>query len=366
MSKNIRFLIICAVAIFIGVKLSSFTIPINGQQVLFKSFIPNIVVPAETLFPIVNLPVLGQFDMTNTLFTTLIVDAIIILIVLAAKSGITGGRVTTFMGNALESFVELLYKNYMLPTLGARTKAVVPIAVSAFLFILISGFLELVPGVESIGKLEPAHAGLRGWCAVNVGSEHNPTALITGVEVKEGESYEKVCGYKPFAQSQYGELVASTSVSAEAHAGGYALIPYLRRPTSSLSTTLALALVAFIFIEIQGIKANGSHYFSRFFNGHALAQGRTGMMKGLIGNISAVVGILELLSEFIRIVSFSFRLFGNMFAGTVLVLVMMSILPVFIPTVFLGLEFGVAVIQAFVFLMLITVFTSLAVAHSEH
>jgi F-type H+-transporting ATPase subunit a len=92
-----------------------------------------------------------------------------------------------------------------------------------------------------------------------------------------------------------------------------------------------------------------------------------GMMQGLIGNIQAgLVGPLELISEFIRIVSFSFRLFGNMFAGTVLVFVMTSILPVLLPTVFYGLEFAIAVIQAFVFMMLVTVFTSLAVAHGEH
>jgi F-type H+-transporting ATPase subunit a len=69
-----------------------------------------------------------------------------------------------------------------------------------------------------------------------------------------------------------------------------------------------------------------------------------------------------LLSEFIRIISFSFRLFGNMFAGTVLVLVMAFLLPVVVPVAFLALEFAVAVIQAFVFMMLIVVFTSLAVS----
>jgi F-type H+-transporting ATPase subunit a len=91
------------------------------------------------------------------------------------------------------------------------------------------------------------------------------------------------------------------------------------------------------------------------------------MMTGLVGNIQAgLVGPLELISEFIRIVTFSFRLFGNMFAGTVLVFVMTSILPVLLPAIFLGLEFAIAVIQAFVFMMLITVFTSLAVAHGEH
>jgi F-type H+-transporting ATPase subunit a len=148
---------------------------------------------------------------------------------------------------------------------------------------------------------------------------------------------------------------------------GAAVIPVLRRPTSSLSTTLALAVIAFLFIEFQGIRANGVHYFERFFQVGSWRRAHQGMMTGLVGNIQAgLVGPLELISEFIRIVTFSFRLFGNMFAGTVLVFVMMSILPVLLPAIFLGLEFAIAVIQAFVFMMLITVFTSLAVAHGEH
>jgi F-type H+-transporting ATPase subunit a len=72
-----------------------------------------------------------------------------------------------------------------------------------------------------------------------------------------------------------------------------------------------------------------------------------------------------LIVEFIRIVSFAFRLFGSMFIGTALIMVMGSILPILLPTVFLGFEFAAGIIQAFVFLMLITVFTSLAVEHGE-
>ena len=79
------------------------------------------------------------------------------------------------------------------------------------------------------------------------------------------------------------------------------------------------------------------------------------------------VGILELISEFSKILSFSFRLFGNIFAGSVLLFVIGYLVPVFAQTIFLGLEFFVGLIQAVVFGMLTMVFISQAVmGHGEH
>jgi F-type H+-transporting ATPase subunit a len=269
----------------------------------------------------------------------------------------------------------------MVPTLGSRAKAVAPLAISFFTFILVCAMFELVPGNESIGKIEAAPEGFRGFCAVKSG----PAWLITGYEVDKAQGFEASCGYSleqaegvaagtigPEKMASLASDVKGAPSSAPVLAGddpnaGAALIPFLRRPTSVLSTTLALALVAFVFVEIQGIRANGIHYFERFFQVGAWRRGKQGMMTGFISYIQAgLVGPLELISEFLRIISLSFRLFGNMFAGTVLVLVMMSILPVLLPAIFFGLEFAVGVIQSFVFFLLITIFTSLAVAHSEH
>jgi F-type H+-transporting ATPase subunit a len=204
--------------------------------------------------------------------------------------------------------------------------------------------------VMAIGVIEPPHAG-KGYCVHTSGS----VSFITGYRMTDPE-----CQMSHSAGSSKVATVAGAEASADA---GFIVVPFLRRPTSDLSTTIALALIAFLFIEIQGIRANGVHYFQKFLDFGNLRKG--GMMKGFIGYISFVVGFLELLSEFIRILSFAFRLFGNMFAGTILVFVMSFLIPMFLPTVFVALEFGVAVIQAFVFLMLITVFTSLAV-ESHH
>jgi F-type H+-transporting ATPase subunit a len=372
--KGLQFLVLLVGSVIAGILLSAFTLPINGLTVPFKAFIPNIVVPSE--------PLNGAGGwLHNTLFTTFIVDAVIIVLALIGAAGLKGLAPTNFIARAWEALVDYLYTNYMVPTLGSRAKVVAPIALSAFTFILISAMFELVPGIESIGKMEAAPDNLKGYCAVKT----NGVWLITGYEVNKNTGFQESCGYtlqqaEGVAHSaMIGANVASiatdvraVSKAAPALAGsdpnkGAALIPFLRRPTSSLSTTLALALIAFLFIEIQGIRANGIHYFERFIQVGSWRRAKQGLMQGLIGYIqSGLVGPLELISEFIRILSFSFRLFGNMFAGTVLVLVMGSILPVLLPTVFLGLEFAVGVIQAFVFLMLITVFTSLAVAHGEH
>lgn len=367
MRKGLQFLVLLIGSLLIGILLSSFTLTINGVEVPFKTFIPNVVVPSEPL---------GPSWLHNTLLTTLIVDAVIIVLALLGARGLRNTLTgTNWFARAWETFVEFLYNNYMVPTLGSRAKVVAPIAITAFTFIMIAGFFELLPGHESIGKIESAPPGFRGFCAVKTGG----VWLITGHEVDPAKGFKESCGYSlEQAEGKTATIgapvaaLSSDTQAAPALAGGdpnkgAALIPAMRRPTSSLSTTLALALIAFLFIEIQGIRANGIHYFERFIQVGAWKRARQGMMQGLIGYIqSGLVGPLELISEFIRIVTFAFRLFGAMFAGTVLVFVMTSILPTLLPTVFYALEFAIAVIQAFVFMMLVTVFTSLAVAHGEH
>ena len=78
------------------------------------------------------------------------------------------------------------------------------------------------------------------------------------------------------------------------------------------------------------------------------------------------VGILEFLGEFIKIVSFSFRLFGNVFAGEVLLTIVVFLVPFVVPLPFLFLEVFVGFIQALIFSMLTMVFLSMAVKHEEH
>ena len=129
-------------------------------------------------------------------------------------------------------------------------------------------------------------------------------------------------------------------------------VPLFRAGSADLNTTLALALISVVSIQISGIKTLGKEYIGRFFN--------------FKNPIYFFVGILELISEFSKIISFAFRLFGNIFAGEVLLTVIAFLIPVIAPLPFLGLELFVGFIQALVFSMLTSVFLSLATTKSEH
>jgi F-type H+-transporting ATPase subunit a len=144
----------------------------------------------------------------------------------------------------------------------------------------------------------------------------------------------------------------------------YFVTPFLRGPASDLTLTLAIALIAMIAVQVFGVQENGGAYWYKFVNLPAL--GNMGNPKkparGLLGPIDFAVGILEIVSEFSKIISFAFRLFGNIFAGQVLLFVMVFLIATGFPLIFIGLEMFVGVIQPFVFAMLFTVFTGIAMA----
>lgn len=133
-------------------------------------------------------------------------------------------------------------------------------------------------------------------------------------------------------------------------------VPFLRSANTDLNTTLAYAIISVITTQILGIAAIGFfRYAGKFLN-----------FKNVIGFF---VGILETISEVAKIISFSFRLFGNIFAGEVLLVVVAFLIPYIAPLPFYGLELFVGFIQALVFAMLTLVFMSLATTDmhgSEH
>ena len=129
-------------------------------------------------------------------------------------------------------------------------------------------------------------------------------------------------------------------------------VPLIRGGTADLNITLGLAIFAVISVQIYGYKALGLKYFKKFFN--------------LTNPINFFVGILELLSEFSRVISFAFRLFGNIFAGEVLLAVMAFLMPFLAPLPFVGLEIFVGFIQALVFATLTLVFINIAVSTEHH
>lgn len=238
------------------------------------------------------LTTIAGFPVTNTLLTTWLVMGVLIglSLVVTQNLSVVPGRFQL----AIEQIVGTLHTTFE-GVLGKDIKRYFPILATFFLFILISNWVGLIPGV--------------------------------------------------------GHAIGIVPETPEGHGA----IPLLRAPTADLNTTLALALISFVLIQSAGIQSLGSSYFSKFFN-----------FKDFL---SGYVGILETISELGKIISFAFRLYGNIFAGEVLLLVVASIVPVwafFAPLPFIGLEIFVGLIQALVFSMLTAVFLSVAAAHQEH
>jgi F-type H+-transporting ATPase subunit a len=139
----------------------------------------------------------------------------------------------------------------------------------------------------------------------------------------------------------------------QVHHGEQVLVPFLRSSSADLNVTLALAIFSVLTVQIVGIAALGAwRYASRFFNFHS--------------PVGFFVGLLELVLEVAKMISFSFRLFGNIFAGEVLLLVMLFLVPYLIPLPFLALELFVGFVQALVFAMLTTVFLHMATVDAGH
>ena len=161
------------------------------------------------------------------------------------------------------------------------------------------------------------------------------------------------------------------SITAHTAEGEMELI---RPANTDINMPLALALTSFIFVEFFGLRTLGVRYLSKFFNVREFFRGVrrlfTGRLKsGLSGLFTGVMtiftGLLEGLSEFIRIVSLTFRLFGNMTAGEILLLVAAFLVPWLFAIPFYGLELLIGFIQAIIFGGLTLIFLTLAVESHE-
>ncbi len=142
---------------------------------------------------------------------------------------------------------------------------------------------------------------------------------------------------------------------------GFEIKAHLLRPAGTdLNLPLALALISFVFVEYWGFRTHNFGYLKKFFAFGDILRGRPS------GIINVFVGLLELISELVRVVSFTFRLFGNMTAGEILV-VMITFLVPFVATQFVfGLELLVGLVQSVIFAGLTLIFLSVAVSHEEH
>lgn len=129
------------------------------------------------------------------------------------------------------------------------------------------------------------------------------------------------------------------------------LVPGLESPTSNVVVPLGVALVTFIYYHYHGIRSNGAGYIKQFL--------------GPVWWLSPLMFLIEVVSHVARVLSLTVRLYANMFAGDLVTLAFFSLVPVGVPLIFLSLHLGVSIIQTYVFMLLATIYLSLAVSH-EH
>lgn len=144
-------------------------------------------------------------------------------------------------------------------------------------------------------------------------------------------------------------------------------IPLLRTPTTDFNTTFGLALAMVLLLQILSIKEIGLFlYLGKFLQFRQVWLGfRKSMSEGFMAIIGFFIGLLEIISEVSKVISLSLRLFGNMYAGTVLAAIALGAFAYVLPAVLLGVHLLVSVVQAIVFGSLITAYYALSISHGE-
>lgn len=342
---------------------------------------PAIVVAPETIFH------WGPLAVTNTMFTSWFVVALIVIIAVVAGRGVS--VVPSGFSGAVEAAVVALYDIVVNIAGEENGRRFFPLVGTIFFFILISNYVGLLPMSNVIGLPEPAvgdkQAVLRqtdvpllGNIAyipfkpetIDVGAGDVPYQIIDGETLPleehgaEGEGSDGEAAIAPdggsvllVSNAAGSSAEASTSAAEEGVVTEFSgiIAPYFRSVMTDLNAPLAIAIFSFIFVEFWGLSTGGMSYLGKFFPLGAFR-------RGPMGIIELFVGVLEFISELIRLVSFTFRLFGNIFAGEVLLLMMTFLVPFLLADIFYALELFVGLIQAFVFAILTLVFAMSAVA----
>ena len=312
---------------------------------------PHITIKAETLQSV------GPIDITNTMMTSWIVVIMMVAIVYVGTR--RRDLVPRGFQNMFEAALEAFY-NLIVGVAGeVNGRRFFPVVATIFFFVLLSNWLSLFPVFSVIGLVREEEHGFVmeqadvgplpvGWVSL---SGPGDLRLTGGGTIDEDDAD---------AEEQFEEAKEDGKLVGQ-------LIPLLRGPNTDLNTPLALAIVSAIAVESWAIASLGIGYGRKFFNFGGMFRGlfRLNFGQFFNGAIDAFVGVLELISELVRLVSFTFRLFGNMFAGEVVILMFIFLTPLILTLPFYGLELFVGIIQAFIFAVLTLVFGMMAVAHGE-
>jgi len=313
--------------------------------------------------PVVILPAeptglhIGNFQITNTILATLLTDVVLLLMAFGAwRFSRKGGFIPEGFYNAFEVIVEFLWTSVEGSAGKKWGKRIFPIVATIFLLVLTANMVKLFPGFESIGRLQTMHLP---------GTAYEPAHLfdigaLTVYSLDQGKPHEIVASHGEEDDGHAEEAVVEEEAHGEAAADDHGeglcteceVVPFLRGSATDLNFPFALAIIAVVMTQVYGVWAQGGSYFSKFLPIKKLITG------GLFGLIDFVVGFLEIILEFAKILSFGFRLFGNIFAGALLLSIIGVLVPVLLPPGLYLFEVFFGAIQAYVFFLLATVFIS--------
>jgi len=326
---------------------------------------PIIELKAETVFSI------GPFNVSNTYITSWLVIIFISIFAYAATRRMS--LVPRGIQNLFEAVIEAVY-NLVVNTAGEKHgRRFFPVIATILLYVVISNWFGLLPFFGTIGKVEEIdahHATLHteGVVISEVGGLNVIKPNAKDVELPESVTLpdgrvEPVEASSPVEVKQLAIEQATQDLKLKDNEKVGVLLPFLRSVNTDLNNPLALAIWSAIFVEFWGISTHGFfRYGGKFLNFGRLLRGRL-----LDGVIDVFVGVLEFIAEVARLISFTFRLFGNIFAGEMLFLVVIFLAPLLLLDIVYALELFVGLIQAFIFAMLTLVFGIIAVAapHGE-
>ncbi len=274
---------------------------------IFKVPKPHVSLPAEPVFHI------GSFVITNTLIASwfTIIVLVLLSIFLTRKMKLIPSRRQALAEAVVEGLL-----NFVESVSGKRlSRMLFPAVATIFIYVISNAYLALLPFFGTIGIYHGGHG-------------------------------------------EHGEFVA-----------------FFRAANTDVNVPLSIAIMSFIFVETWGMKSLGAlHYIGQFINLKQLIQGlkelitgkiKTAPMNILFGIINLFVGVLEIFSHLTRMLSFTFRLFGNMTAGEILILVSCFLIPLVFTIPFYGLELLIGMIQALIFSGLTLVFGTVAATPHE-
>jgi F-type H+-transporting ATPase subunit a len=363
MKKRYILLIVFLGLVFFGCFLS-YTQPV----------LPVIQLPGECYPGTRGLPLFNC--LTNTAVTTLVAWLIVAILAISLRArSRTADEVPTGFYNFFELIID---GGFSFATgLAGRKKAkeFFPLFVTLILYILVSNWIELVPGVDSIGfyewlphlRAEEAAVSAEG-IAEDLGQHLSEEELHQieldaehlSDEINEGDFKDGLFLIKSPDNAIEGDFDGHEPPGGrDPSTADWAIVAFFRAPATDLNFTLALALVTMVMVQMVGFRYLGIGYLKKFFPWNVTP---SVIASNPIKGIDWAVGILELVGEISRVISFSFRLLGNIFAGQILLFVIAFLVPA-ISVVFFGLEFFVGLIQAVVFGLLALMFMSGA---SEH